>query len=92
VEFGLIREKGDLRIYGAGILSSAGETKHSISREARQVAYDVDVIMSTAYRKDEFQKQYFVIEQYEDLYQSLGQIEAYLRKHADHPEPDFVLS
>ena len=92
VEFGLIREDGALRIYGAGILSSAGETKYSISEEAKQVPYNVDVIMSTAYRKDEFQKQYFVIEQYEDLYQSLDRIEAYLEQHADHPEPDFALS
>jgi phenylalanine-4-hydroxylase len=92
VEFGLIRENGQLHIYGAGILSSAGETKHSISREAKQVPYDVDVIMGTAYRKDEFQKQYFVIDQYEDLYQSLDKIEAYLKAHADHPEPDFAFS
>ena len=89
VEFGLIQENGELRIYGAGILSSAGETRYSISQEARQVAYNVDAVMGTAYRKDEFQKQYFVINQYEDLYQSLDQIEAYLRKNADHPEAEF---
>jgi phenylalanine-4-hydroxylase len=92
VEFGLIRENGKLRIYGAGILSSAGETKHSISAAARQVAYDVDTVMSTPYRKDEFQKQYFVIDRYEDLYQSLDKIDVYLKKHANHPEPDFALS
>lgn len=92
VEFGLIREKGELRIYGAGILSSVGETKHSVSREARWLPYHVDMIMGMAYRKDEFQKQYFVIDQYEDLFHSLDEIEAYLKKYADQPEPDFALS
>jgi len=92
VEFGLIREEGQLRIYGAGILSSAGETKYSLSKKVKQVPYEVDTVMSTPYRKDEYQKQYFVIERYEDLFASLGQIEAYLQKHADQPEPDFASS
>ena len=91
VEFGLIREKGQVRIYGAGILSSAGETKYSLSDEATHIDYDVDAIMSTAYRKDVFQKQYFVIDSYEQLYHSTDQIEAFLEKEADRqPEPDLV--
>ncbi len=84
VEFGLIRERGQVRIYGAGILSSAGETKFSLSDEATHVDFDVDTILQTPYRKDVFQKQYFVIGSYEQLYHSTDQIEAYLKKEVSH--------
>jgi len=90
VEFGLIRENGSLHIYGAGILSSAGETKYSLSEEARQLPYDVDEVMSTSYRKDVFQTQYFIINSYEELFHSTDAIEAYLEKYADKPEPNFA--
>jgi len=41
IEFGLIREGGELRVYGAGILSSAGETTYSLSDKPSHFAYDV---------------------------------------------------
>ena len=83
VEFGLIREKGQIRIYGAGILSSAGETKFSLSDEATHVDFDVDTILQTPYRKDEFQKQYFVIDSYEQLYHSTDRIERFLEQEVN---------
>lgn len=87
VEFGLIREDNQLRIYGAGILSSAGETAFCLSSQATHIDYNVDVIMRTPYRKDVFQKRYFVIDAYEQLYHSTDQIEAFLEKEADRQEP-----
>ena len=84
VEFGLIQEEGCTRIYGAGILSSAGETKYCLSDEARRVDYEVETIMNTPYRKDVFQDRYFVIDSYEQLYHSTGQIEEFLRREATH--------
>ena len=90
VEFGLIKEQGNIRIYGAGILSSAGETRYSLSKEATHYPYDVAHIMGTAYRKDVFQTQYFVIDSYEQLFHSTDRIEEYLQAHADHPEADFA--
>lgn len=80
IEFGLIRENGELRIYGAGILSSAGETKYSLSSEPAHHEYDVRKIMNTPYWKDKFQDKYFIIESYEQLYQSLPEIEAVLEE------------
>jgi phenylalanine-4-hydroxylase len=80
VEFGLIRENGELRIYGAGILSSAGETKYSLSDEPPHYEFNVPVIMQTDFRKDVFQDRYFVIESYEQLYSSIPEIKAFLRE------------
>ena len=74
VEFGLIREEAGLRIYGAGILSSAGETKFSLSGEPQHFAYNVDQILDTPYRKDTFQEKYFIIDSYDQLYHSIDEV------------------
>jgi phenylalanine-4-hydroxylase len=80
IEFGLIREDGDLKIYGAGILSSAGETKFSLSNEPAHFEYDIRRILNQEYWKDHFQDKYFVIESYEQLYESLPEIEKVLEE------------
>lgn len=80
VEFGLIRENGNVRIYGAGILSSVGETKYSLSKEPEHLEYDVEKILRSSYRKDVFQTKYFVIQSYEQLYNSITLIKEVLEK------------
>lgn len=74
VEFGLIREEAGLRIYGAGILSSAGETLYSVGKEPEHLPYDVTSILQAGYRKDVFQERYFIIDSYEQLYASLDEV------------------
>jgi phenylalanine-4-hydroxylase len=75
VEFGLIKEDGEVKIYGAGIISSPGETKYSLSDEPEHFTYDVAAILDSSYRKDTFQTKYFIIDNYEQLYSSLDMIE-----------------
>lgn len=68
VEFGLIMEKGRLRIYGAGILSSKGETHYSLHDDKPdRFPFDVEQILNSPYRKDVFQEKYFVIESFKQL-------------------------
>ncbi|XCZ99946.1 phenylalanine 4-monooxygenase [Cupriavidus sp. Agwp_2] len=69
VEFGLIRTGQGLRIYGAGILSSQGESIYSLdSASPNRIGFDVRRIMRTRYRIDTFQKTYFVIDSFEQLF------------------------
>ncbi|WP_432258703.1 phenylalanine 4-monooxygenase [Cupriavidus sp. TMH.W2] len=69
VEFGLIRTPQGLRIYGAGILSSQGESIYSLdSASPNRIGFDVRRIMRTRYRIDTFQKTYFVIDSFEQLF------------------------
>ena len=68
VEFGLIERDGALQIYGAGIVSSAGETPYSLtSNAARRLRFDLERVMRTEYRIDDFQQLYFVIDSFEQL-------------------------
>jgi len=81
VEFGLIREDGALKVYGAGILSSSGETLYSIDSDIPvRSPYNVKTIFATPYIKDKFQEQYFVIDSYEQLYKSLPEIKSVLEQ------------
>jgi phenylalanine-4-hydroxylase len=90
IEFGLIRENNELRIYGAGIISSLGETKHCLSDYSEKLDFDVKTIFNTDFRTDILQNTYFVIESFEQLYNSLDEIEIQLMKMLEK-EQDFVL-
>lgn len=68
VEFGLIRQKDGLRIYGSGIVSSKGESIHCLDSAApNRIGFDLERIMRTRYRIDTYQKTYFVIDSFEQL-------------------------
>ncbi len=68
VEFGLIRQPDGLRIYGAGIVSSKGESIHCLESAApNRIGFDLERVMRTRYRIDTFQKTYFVIDSFEQL-------------------------
>lgn len=79
VEFGLIRENGALRIYGAGILSSKGETWYSLHDPTPQRhPFNVGKILNTPYRKDVFQKEYFVLDSFSQLAESIDELDRVL--------------
>jgi phenylalanine-4-hydroxylase len=80
VEFGLIREGNETRIYGAGILSSAGETKFCLSDVPPHYDFDIKTIANTSYRKDVFQDRYFVIQSYEQLFNSIPEVKTVIAK------------
>lgn len=83
VEFGLIKESAGIKIYGAGILSSPGESRFCLTSAATHLPFDVDTILATPYIKDKFQAQYFVIDSYQQLFDSLPQIRAEIRRHVE---------
>jgi phenylalanine-4-hydroxylase len=82
IEFGLIREDEILKIYGAGILSSHEETKFSLSDEPEHLEFDVASVLEQDYDNMKIQDKYFVIESFEQLFQSLNKIERYVQETA----------
>lgn len=68
VEFGLIREGADLRIFGAGILSSARESVYALEDpQPHRIAFRPARVMRTRYRIDALQQAYFVIDDFAQL-------------------------
>jgi len=72
VEFGLVRDGADLKVFGAGIVSSAAETVYAATDpDALRLPFDPVRIMRTAYSIDSFQRNYFVLDSLDQLIGSL---------------------
>jgi len=68
VEFGLLETSEGLRIYGAGIVSSKTESIFALnSASPNRIGFDLERVMRTLYRIDDFQQVYFVIPSLQDL-------------------------
>lgn len=83
VEFGLIRENGQTKVYGSGLVSSHGEAEYSLKGQwehtgrpapdcvQREVAewrpFDLDRICDTDFEIDHYQPIYYVLESFEQL-------------------------
>jgi phenylalanine-4-hydroxylase len=62
VEFGLLSTPQGLRIYGAGIVSSRAESIFALDDPSpNRLGFDLERVMRTPYRIDDFQQVYFVI-------------------------------
>jgi phenylalanine-4-hydroxylase len=69
VEFGLIATREGLRIYGSGILSSAGESVYCLEDpHPHRVHFDLRRVMRTQYHIDRYQESYFVIDNFAELF------------------------
>lgn len=66
IEFGLCKQEGQLRAYGAGLLSSIGELKHALSDKARVKAFDPKTTCLQECLITTFQEAYFVSESFEE--------------------------
>lgn len=62
VEFGLVQQGGELRLYGAGIASSFTESRFCLEDPSpHRIAFELGRVMRTHYRIDDFQECYFVL-------------------------------
>jgi phenylalanine-4-hydroxylase len=90
IEFGLIRTNTGLRAFGAGILSSAAETVFALdSSKPNRIGFDLERVLTTDYRIDDFQKTYFVIDSFQQMFDEtrkpFGPIYERLRRQPVHP-------
>jgi len=61
IEFGLIEEKGDTKVFGAGILSSTGEIPYSLfSKDVTRRPFVTDEVIATDYDPSRMQDRLFV--------------------------------
>jgi phenylalanine-4-hydroxylase len=90
VEFGLLETPAGLRIYGAGIVSSHAESIFALDDPSpNRLGFDLERVMRTPYRIDDFQQVYFVIPSLQALLDAtlsdFGALYKRLAKAADVP-------
>lgn len=78
IEFGVIKEQGKNKAYGAGIMSSPGELLHCMQPNTPVHMFDATTILDTAYRTDVLQEQYFAINTFAQLYDAMPEVEHYI--------------
>lgn len=74
IEFGLVAENGIFKIYGAGIISSPGETRNSMTATTKRTALTTKSIINIDYRTDTLQERYFYIHRLAQLHDILPQL------------------
>ncbi len=68
VEFGLIRENGALKLYGSGLISSPGESKHALDAPGvDRRPFDLETVCSTSFEIDHYQPILYVLDSFEQL-------------------------
>jgi phenylalanine-4-hydroxylase len=89
VEFGLAREKGELKILGAGLASSFGEAHFSLeSDKVERLPFSIEQAVRTAYRHDAFQPRYLVSQSLDQTVASMLALSAdELLRLSERPRP-----
>ena len=67
VEFGLVEHEGDIKAYGAGLLSSFGELEHAFSDKVDRRPFNLEQVINTSYDYSEMQPILYVIPSYAEL-------------------------
>ncbi len=75
IEFGLIKENNALKCYGAGLISSFGETNHVFTDRVNIEPFDILEVVEQEFVTDQIQNRYRLIESYEMLFNALEELE-----------------
>lgn len=90
-EMGLIQEGGQNKPYGGAVLTSSEEIKNIESKKENIYKFDIDHIFKTKYNPYNLQNEYFYINSFDELFQSLSSIEEKLIDQLYITENDNVL-
>jgi phenylalanine-4-hydroxylase len=75
VEFGLIRERGEVKVYGSGLISSHGECMNVIDGHCAVRDFSLDEVLSTPVKVDELHKLLFAVSSFDDIYEAMREAE-----------------
>jgi phenylalanine-4-hydroxylase len=81
IEFGLMRQGTELRVYGSGLLSSYGEIAHSIdSPDVQRYPMQMEWVINQYFEIDRYQPLLFVVDSFDHLFDLVGQLEHWMRE------------
>jgi phenylalanine-4-hydroxylase len=92
VEFGLVRQRGELKMFGSGIISSHGESTAILEGKCEVKRFDLETVLQTTVKVDEIHKVLYAIESFDEMYDALLTAEAQLigaKRRSGDGGPDF---
>ena len=75
VEFGVIRQDGEIKVYGSGLISSHGECLNVTSGHCAIHGFSLDEVLQTPVKVDELHKLLFAVESFEQVYDAMHEAE-----------------
>jgi phenylalanine-4-hydroxylase len=82
VEFGLIREGNEIKVYGSGLISSHGECKNVVEGHCAVHDFSLDEVLETPVKVDEFQKTLFAISSFDQMYEAMHEAERRVKQNS----------
>jgi phenylalanine-4-hydroxylase len=81
IEFGLMRTKDGMRVYGSGLLSSYGEIEHCIeSAEVQRSPLELDWAIHQSFEIDHYQPLLFYVDSFDHLYSFVERLEQWMKE------------
>jgi phenylalanine-4-hydroxylase len=75
VEFGLIRQGNEIKVYGSGLISSHGECMSVVDGHCAVRDFSLDEVLDTPVKVDEFQKVLFAVNSFDQIYEAMHEAE-----------------
>jgi phenylalanine-4-hydroxylase len=71
VEFGLVREAGEVKLFGSGLISSSAEALHALSPECERRPFVLDQVLDTAFQIERLQPVLYVVDGFDELFEAV---------------------
>ena len=78
VEFGLIRERGDVKIYGSGLISSHGDAANALGPNCDRRPFELGAVLAQPFEIDRLQDVLFVVESFDQLFDAVTRADTLL--------------
>jgi phenylalanine-4-hydroxylase len=79
VEFGVIRQNGDLKVYGSGLISSHGECTRVLAGECEVRNFDLEAVMNQEFDTGAMQPVLYAVDSFDQIYEATKMAEARLK-------------
>ncbi len=74
VEFGLIRERGEVRIYGSGLISSGGDAANALGPGCDRRPFSLEAVVAQPFVIDRLQETLFVVDSFDQLFEAVDRL------------------
>jgi phenylalanine-4-hydroxylase len=80
VEFGLMKERSGLKVYGSGLLSSYGEIAHCVeSPDVQRFPIQLEWVINQGFEIDHYQPLLFYVDSFDHLFSLVGELEKWMK-------------